>query len=150
MEVILKTDVEKLGFKDDLVSVKPGYARNFLIPKKFAVLASPSAKKMLEETLKQRRFKESKIVEAAREMANKAKDLDIKISAKVSKLGKLFGSISSAELSSALSKEGVDLDKKFVQIFGSGLIKTVGKYEAKLRFHRDVIVDISFEVLAEK
>lgn len=149
MEVILKKDVEHLGFTDDMVSVKNGYGRNYLIPRGHAVLATPSAKKVLAETLKQRSFKEKKIVDAAKEQADKLNEiLDLKIAAKAGEGDKLFGSVTSADLVNALEKEGVSIDKKYISIAG-GAIKRTGQYEATIRFHRDVISTFTFDVVAE-
>ena len=149
MELILKTDVENLGFTNDLVIVKNGYGRNFLLPQGLAVLATPSTKKILAETLKQRAFKEKKIVDDAQKEANKLNELEIKIASKTGEGNKLFGSVSSANLVEALESNGVTIDKKFITIAG-GLIKRTGQYEAKIRFHRDVIANFSFEVVGEK
>jgi len=148
MELILKNDVENLGFTDDLVTVKNGYGRNFLIPNGHAVLATPSAKKVLAETLKQRGYKEKKIIEDAQKEADKLNGLEVKITAKTGEGDKLFGSVSNANLAEALEKEGVTLDKKFITVAG-GTIKRTGKYDAKLRFHREVVSDFSFDVVAE-
>lgn len=148
MEIILKKDVDNLGFADDLVSVKNGYGRNFLIPQGLAVLATPSAKKVLAENLKQRAYKEKKVVEEANKLAERAKDLDIKISSKTGSGDKLFGSVTAADLRDELAKQDVDIDKKYITILG-GNIKRLGQYEAKLRFHRDVILDFTFEVVEE-
>ena len=120
MELILKKDVDNLGFADDVVTVKNGYGRNFLIPQGFAELATPSAKKVLEETLKQRAYKEQKHIEEAEKQAEKLNGLDLKITAKAGAGDKLFGSITSANLSEALAKEGVDIDKKYISIFVRG------------------------------
>jgi len=149
MELILKQDVENLGFINDLVTVKNGYGRNFLLPQGLAVLATPSTRKVLAETLKQRAFKEKKIVDDAQKEANKLNGLEIKIASKTGEGNKLFGSISSANLVAALEGNGVTIDKKFITIAG-GLIKRTGQYEAKIRFHRDVIANFSFEVVGEK
>ena len=149
MELILKKDVENLGFKDDVVSVKNGYGRNYLIPQKLAVLATPSAKKVLAENLKQRAFKEKKIVDDAQKLAETVKGLEIKISAKSGEGDKLFGSINNANLAEAIEKEGQTIDKKFITVIG-GTIKRTGKYNATIRLHRDVIVDLPFEVVSEK
>ena len=149
MELILKTDVENLGFTNDLVIVKNGYGRNFLLPQGLAVLATPSTKKILAETLKQRAFKEKKIVDDAQKEADKLNGLEIKIASKTGEGNKLFGSVSSANLVEAFESNGVTIDKKFITIAG-GLIKRTGQYEAKIRFHRDVIVNFSFEVVGEK
>ena len=148
MEIILKQDVENLGFKDDTVAVKNGYGRNFLIPQGLAILATVSAKKVLAETLKQRAFKEKKIIADAQKEADKLNGLEIKILSKTGEGDKLFGSISNANLSESLEKEGVSVDKKFITIAG-GLIKRTGRYDATIRFHRDVIANFSFEVIAE-
>ena len=149
MELILKKDVENLGFINDLVIVKNGYGRNFLLPQGLAVLATPSTKKILAETLKQRAFKEKKIVDDAQKEANKLNGLEIKIASKTGEGNKLFGSVASANLVAALESNGVTIDKKFITIAG-GLIKRTGQYEAKIRFHRDVIANFSFEVVGEK
>ncbi|MDA9127432.1 50S ribosomal protein L9 [Flavobacteriaceae bacterium] len=148
MEIILKKDVENLGFTDDVVSVKNGYGRNYLIPQGLAVLATPSAKKVLAETLKQRAHKEQKLVDDAKAEAAKLNGLEIKIAAKVGEGDKLFGSVSNADLAEALAANKISLDKKFITVQG-GLVKRLGKYDAKIRFHRDVIADFSFDVVAE-
>lgn len=148
MELILKKDVENLGFTDDLVTVKNGFGRNFLIPQGHAVLATPSAKKVLAETLKQRAFKEKRIIEDAQKEADKLNGLEIKISAKTGEGDKLFGSINNINLAEAFAKESISIDKKFISIAG-GTIKRTGNYEATIRFHRDVITNFSFDVVAE-
>jgi len=148
MEVILKNDVENLGFTDDIITVKNGYARNFLIPQGHAILATPSAKKMLAETLKQRAYKEQKLVDDAKKIASKLGSLEIKLFAKAGEGDKLFGSISSADVAAALENEGITLEKKYITIPG-GLIKRIGQYEASVRFHRDVIATLPFTVVAE-
>lgn len=146
MELILKQDVQKLGFKDDVVSVKPGYGRNFLIPQGIAVLATPSAKKVLAENLKQRAHKEAKIVADANVIAEALKALDIKIAVKAGG-EKLFGSVTNNDLAEVFAKNGQSIDKKFIN---SGIIKRIGKYEATVRLHRDVIIEIPYEVIAEQ
>jgi large subunit ribosomal protein L9 len=149
MEVILKQDVDKLGFADDVVDVKNGYGRNFLIPQKLAVLATPSARKVLAENLKQRAYKEQKVVEEAKKEAAKLDEiLEFKMTAKAGGDDKLFGSVTAGDLSNALAKQDVNIDKKYISIFG-GNIKRLGQYEAKLRFHREVIKDFTFDVIAE-
>jgi len=148
MELILKKDVENLGFADDIVNVKNGYGRNYLIPRGHAVLATPSTKKVLAETLKQRSFKEKKVVDDAQQEAEKLNGLEIKISAKTGEGDRLFGSVSNANLAEALEKEGITMEKKFITIAG-GIIKRTGKYDAKIRFHREVVADLSFDVIAE-
>lgn len=148
MEIILKQDVDNLGFADDLVTVKNGYGRNFLIPQGFAILATPSAKKVLAENLRQRAHKEEKVVAEAKELAEKAKEVSIEITAKAGAGDKLFGSITTADLSEKLAKNDVEIDKKYISIFG-GNIKRLGQYTAKLRFHREVIIEITFDVVGE-
>ncbi|WP_299335716.1 50S ribosomal protein L9 [uncultured Psychroserpens sp.] len=148
MELILKQDVENLGFKDDIVTVKNGYGRNFLIPQGQAVMATSSAKKVLAETLKQRAYKEKSIIEAAQKTADAIKDLEIKISSKVGSGDKLFGSVNNIDLANALQKAGHEIDKKFISVAG-GTVKRLGKYDAVVRLHREVSVDLPFEVVAE-
>jgi len=149
MELILKQDVANLGFKDDVVSVKNGYGRNFLIPQGVAVLATSSAKKVLAETLKQRAYKEQSVVKEATKLAEAIKGLEVKITAKTGEGDKLFGSIGNADIVDALATEGHELEKKFITVAG-GLVKRLGKYNATVRLHRDVIVELPFEVIAEK
>ena len=146
MELILKQDVQNLGFKDDVVSVKAGYGRNFLIPQGFAQMATPSARKVLAENLKQRAHKEAKVVADANAIADKLKALEIKISAKAGG-EKLFGSITNIDIAAALEKEGQSIDRKFIT---SGIVKRTGKYSASVRLHRDVVVDLPYEIVAEK
>ncbi|XLS30456.1 50S ribosomal protein L9 [Flavobacteriaceae bacterium M23B6Z8] len=148
MELILKKDVENLGFKDDIVAVKNGYGRNFLIPQGLAVMATPSAKKVLAENLKQRAFKEQKLVDEANKTAEGLKKLEIKITAKTGSGDKLFGSVNNANVAEVFEKEGFEIDRKYISVTG-GNIKRTGKYEATVRLHRDVIVEIPFEVIAE-
>ena len=149
MDIILKENVENLGFKDDIVKVKNGYGRNFLIPQGKAIMATVSARKMLEETLKQRIFKEKKIIGEAEKLAEKIKVLDVKITAKVGSGDKLFGSVSSIDLVKAISAKGEELDRQNVSILGK-VIKRTGKYEATIRLHREVKFQFPFEVLPEK
>ena len=146
MELILKSDVPNLGFKDDVVIVKNGYGRNYLIPQGFAILATPSAKKVLAENIKQREFKEKKEIDEANKIAKKLAKLEIKISAKSGTGGKLFGSISNSDLSAELSNLGFDFDKKIIKIQG-GTVKRLGTHSASLRLHRNVIQELSFEVI---
>ena len=146
MELILKQDVQNLGFKDDVVSVKPGYGRNFLIPQGFATLATPSAKKVLAENLKQKAHKEAKIVADAKAIGEALKALDIKISAKAGG-EKLFGSVTNADIAEILEKNGQSIDKKFIT---SGIVKRTGKYTASVRLHRDVVVELPYEIVAEQ
>jgi len=148
MELILKQDVENLGFRDDIVKVKNGYGRNFLIPGGQAILATTSAKKVLAETLKQRAFKEKKIIDDATKIADTIKELTIKISAKVGSGDKLFGSVNNINVAEALAKAGQSIDKKFIMVQG-GNVKRLGKYNAVVRLHREVSIDLPFEVIAQ-
>ncbi len=146
MELILKQDVANLGFKDDVVSVKAGYGRNFLIPQGFASLATPSAKKVLAENLKQRAHKEAKVIADAKALAETLKAIEIKISAKAGG-EKLFGSVTNIDIAEALAKGGQEIDRKFIT---SGIVKRTGKYTASVRLHRDVIIELPYEIVAEK
>ena len=148
MELILTQDVENLGFKDDVVTVKNGYGRNFLIPSGQAVLATSSAKKVLAENLKQRAYKEAKVIEEANKKAEAIKGYEISIAAKTGTGDKLFGSVNNADLADAIAKAGTEIDKKFIMVAG-GTVKRLGKYEATIRLHREVIVDIFFDVVPE-
>lgn len=148
MEVILKKDVDNLGFTDDVVTVKNGYGRNYLIPQGYAELATPSARKVLQETLKQRAYKEQKHIDEAKKQAEKLNNIEIKLTAKAGAGDKLFGSITNGDLAEALSKEGVEIEKKYISIAG-GNIKRLGQYEATLRFHREVVSNFTFDVVGE-
>ncbi|MDG1527619.1 MAG: 50S ribosomal protein L9 [Polaribacter sp.] len=148
MELILRQDVENVGFKDDVVTVKNGYGRNFLIPQGYAVLATSSAKKVLAENLKQRAFKEAKVIEDATKIADAIKGLEIKITSKVGTGDKLFGSVNNADVAEAIAKAGTEIDRKFIKVVG-GSVKRLGKYEASVRLHRAVVADITFDVIAE-
>jgi large subunit ribosomal protein L9 len=149
MEIILKKDVEGVGFKDDIITVKNGFGRNFLIPNGSAILATSSAKKILAENLKQQAVKNKKIVDDANKVAKKIKALEIKIKSKVGEGKKLFGSVNNINIQNELIEKGIEIDKKSIMITGN-LIKKLGKYNAFIRLHRDVIFDLSFEVVAEK
>lgn len=147
MEIILTQDVEHLGFKEDVVRVKPGYAQNYLIPKGFAELATPSRKKVLAENLKQRRHKEKKVLEEARSHADKLQALDLTLSARTQKGGVLFGSITSTHLSTLFAEHDILIDKKFILISG-GSVKRTGEYKADVRFHREIVVTVLFKVIS--
>ena len=149
MEIILKKDVEGVGFKDDLVIVKNGYARNFLIPNGSAILATSSAKKVLAENIKQQAVKDKKIIDDANKLAKKITELELKIKAKVGEGSKLFGSINNINIQKELESNGVMVDKKIILLSGNN-IKQLGKYNAKIRLHREVLVDLSFEVVPDK
>ena len=149
MQIILKENIENLGFKDDLVKVKNGYGRNYLIPQGKAVLATASAKKILAENLKQKAFKEKKIIDNATALGEKLMDLVIKIPSKVGSGEKLFGSVSAADLVKVFESQGHEIDKNSIAIPGK-TIKRLGSYEAKIRLHRDVSIQFPFEVVPEK
>ncbi|PCJ93438.1 MAG: 50S ribosomal protein L9 [Flavobacteriaceae bacterium] len=149
MELILKQDVQNLGFKDDVVDVKNGFGRNFLIPQGLAAMATPSAKKVLAENLRQKAHKEEKVVAGAKKIAEALKQLEVKITAKTGGGDKLFGSVTNMDVTDSLKKEGHEIDKKFISIRG-GSIKRTGTYVASIRLHRAVIVDFSFEVVGDK
>ncbi len=148
MEVILKKNIDRLCYKDELVSVKPGYGRNFLIPQGYAVLATPSAVKAHEEVLKQRAHKESKIVAEAEGIAAKLAEVTVKISTKVGENGKIFGSVNTVQLSEALKAAGFDIDRKSLKIKDEP-IKEVGTYEAEANLHKGVKPVFKFEVIGE-
>ncbi len=148
MELILKEDVQNVGFKDEIVIVKNGYGRNFLIPKGKAIIATESARKVLAENLKQRAFKEKSIIDEANKIAKKIKSLDVKISSKVGSGDKLFGSVTNSDLAIAISKKGSEIEKKFISLPGRN-IKRLGKYTAKIRLHRQVSFEFPFEIIAE-
>ena len=147
MELILKEDVENLGFKDDLVVVKNGYGRNFLIPQGKAILATISAKKVLAEKIKQSQVKEKQAIEEASKIVKKLEKLELKISAK-SENEKLFGSVTNSEISKELFSEGFEIEKKCIQLSSS--IKKIGSYTAKIRLHREVYYDLNFDVISSQ
>ena len=149
MELILREDVENLGFKDDIVTVKNGYGRNFLIPQGKAVLATSSARKVLAENLKQRAFKEQKLIDDANSLSKALLALEIKIASKVGTGDKLFGSVGSQDLADAYAKAGQEIDKRFISLPGR-TIKRLGAYEATIRLHREVVVQAPFEIVPEK
>jgi len=148
MEIILKQDVKNLGYKDDVVKVKAGYGRNFLIPKGLADLATDSSKKSLKETVKQRAFKEQKIRAAAESNAAKLKDMVVKVGAKAGESGKIFGSVTTVQLADAIKKLGFEIDRKNISM-GEEAIKTLGTYTADVRLHKDIVAPVKFEVVQE-
>ncbi|MGB1104326.1 MAG: 50S ribosomal protein L9 [Crocinitomicaceae bacterium] len=148
MEVILKKNVDKLGYKDEVVTVKDGYGRNFLIPQGYAVLATVSAKKAHEETLKQRSHKESKIKEEAEALAAKLNGTSVVVRARTGESGKIFGSINTIALSEALRAEGVEIDRKSITIKDEP-IRELGTYQAVANLHKEVKQEFNFEVQAE-
>ena len=147
MEVILKEDVLNLGYKDDVVNVKNGYGRNYLIPQGKAIIASESAKKMLAEDLKQRAHKLEKIKATAQELAAKMEGVSLTIGAKASTTGTIFGSVTNIQIAEALKEKGFDVDRKSIVI--KEAVKELGNYTAVAKLHKEVSVDIPFEVVAE-
>jgi len=148
MEVILLQDVNKLGQKDDIVNVKNGYASNYLIPNGYATAATPSAKKMHAENLRQRAHKEEKIREIAQITAGKLAEVALVIGAKTSSSGKIFGSVNTIQIAEALKEKGFDIDRKNITL-PEDQIKEVGKYKAVIKLHREVKVDVGFEIVGE-
>lgn len=148
MEVILKKNVDNLGYTNEVVSVKPGYGRNFLIPQGYAVLATASAKKAHEEIMKQKSHKDSKILAEAQELATKIEATSVKIVTKVGEKGKIFGSVNTVQLSEALKAEGIEIDRKSLKIKDEP-IREIGTYEASANLHKDVKATFSFEVVGE-
>ncbi len=148
MEVILLQDINKLGQKDDIVNVKNGYGSNFLIPNGYAVAATPSAKKMHAENLKQRAHKEEKIKVTAQEIATKLTDVSLVIGAKTSSSGKIFGSVNTIQIAEALKEKGFDIDRKNITL-PEDQIKEVGNYKAVIKLHREVKVEVGFEIVGE-
>lgn len=148
MDIILKQDIPNLGHKDDIITVKDGYARNYLIPKGMAVNATTSVKKMHEEILRQRSHKEEQIRLEAEALAEKMRDIKLTIGAKTSTKGKIFGSVNTIQIAEALKEEGFEVDRKNISI-KEELIKEVGSYTATVKLHKEVQVEIPFEIFAE-
>ena len=150
MEVILKQDVEHLGFMDDIVKVKAGYGRNYLIPNRLAVFASDSERKILAENLKQKEQKDQKVIQELESKKKQIELLDLKINSKVGEDQKLFGSVNAAAISSELlSQHDISIDKKYIAINGLNVIKSVGAFSANIRLHRGLTASLSFEVVGE-
>ncbi len=145
MQVILIKDVEKLGYANDIVDVKPGYANNFLLPQGYAKVATESAKKVLAENLRQRAHKEAKLLADAQALAEKIENLPLTLSAKAEE-EKIFGSITSADLAEALAAKGIEVDRKAIEVEA---VKTLGEYVATVKLHREVKATIHFSVVAE-
>ena len=148
MEIILKDDIVNLGYKSDIVTVKSGYGRNYLIPTGKAVIASPAAKKMLAEELKQRAHKLEKIKKDAEELAAKLEGVSLKIATKVSSTGTIFGSVGNIQIAEELAKLGHNIDRKIIVV--KDVVKEVGNYKAIVKLHKEVSVEIPFEVVAEE
>ncbi len=148
MEIILLQDVPKLGHKDDMVKVKDGYGRNYLIPKGFAMAATKSAKKVHSENLKQRAHKEEKIKVEAQAIADNLAGLKLVVGAKTSSTGKIFGSVNTIQIAESLKEKGFEIDRKNITL-QEDQIKEIGSYKAFIKLHRDVKVEIDFEIIAE-
>jgi large subunit ribosomal protein L9 len=148
MEIILRQDITNLGQKDDIVRVKDGYARNYLIPQGMAISATATAKKNHEEILRQRAHKEEKLREEAQVIAKKLEGISLVIGAKTSTKGKIFGSVNTIQIAEALNEQGFEIDRKQISI-KEELIKEIGNYTATVKLHRDVSVEIPFEIKAE-
>lgn len=148
MEIILKQDVKGLGYKDDKVKVANGYARNYLLPKGMAVVATMSVSKMHSEMLKQRAFKEDKVRKEAVATAEKLNGYTVKVGAKAGESGKIFGSVTSIQIADALKKAGYNVDRKNIDI-NEEHVKQLGTYGAKVRLYKDIAAQINFEVVAE-
>ncbi|MCJ0742300.1 50S ribosomal protein L9 [Pedobacter montanisoli] len=147
MEVILKQDIKSLGEKDDIVTVKPGYGRNYLIPQGFAILATPSAKKVLAENLKQAAFKQEKVKKDAEAIATQLAEVKLTIGAKAGETGKIFGAVNTIMISDALKAKGFEVDRRRITFETEP--KTLGEYVANLNLHKEVKVKVPFEVVAE-
>ncbi|MFV0536930.1 MAG: 50S ribosomal protein L9 [Dysgonomonas sp.] len=147
MQVILKEDILNLGYKDDVVTVKDGYGRNYLIPQGKAIIASESAKKVLAENLKQRAHKLEKIKKDAQDLAAKMEGVSLTIGAKTSSTGTIFGSVTNIQIAEALEKLGYNVDRKLILI--KDAVKEVGSYKAIAKLHKEVSVEIPFEVVSE-
>ncbi|MDR0507283.1 MAG: 50S ribosomal protein L9 [Dysgonamonadaceae bacterium] len=147
MQIILLEDINSLGYKDDIVTVKNGYGRNYLIPQKKAVIASESAKKVLAENLRQRAHKLEKIKSDAQALASKLDGITLTIGAKTSSTGTIFGSVTNIQIADELSKKGFDIARKLIVIKDS--VKEIGSYKALIKLHKDISVEIPFEVISE-
>jgi large subunit ribosomal protein L9 len=148
MKIILKQDIPNLGFKNDIVTVKDGYGRNYLIPQGFAILATKSAVKMHEENMRQRAHKEEKIKNEAMQLAEKLQDATLTIGAKTSSTGKIFGSVNTIQIAEKLAEQGINVDRRNIKIKEDN-IKEVGFYNATVKLHKEVTAEIKFEVVAE-
>jgi large subunit ribosomal protein L9 len=148
MDVILKQDVERLGAKNDIVTVKTGYARNYLIPQGFAIAATDSARKVITETIRQQSHKALKALEDAKAVAEKMAGVSVKIGAKAGESGKIFGSVNNIQVAEALAAAGYEVERKNIDL-GTDTIRDLGSYTAKVKLHKEVVAEIAFEVVAE-
>ena len=148
MNIILKQDMPNLGHKDDIIAVKDGYARNYLIPKGFAINATAQAQKVHAEILRQRAHKEEQLKEAALKLSEDLKKVSLSIGAKTSTKGKIFGSVNTIQIAEALTEKGFEVERKNISI-KEDLIKEIGSYSATVKLHKEVLVDIPFEIVSE-
>ncbi|NLA15737.1 MAG: 50S ribosomal protein L9 [Bacteroidales bacterium] len=150
MEIILKQDVPNLGDKDDVVNVRNGYATNFLIPKGMAIMATPSAKKVHEENMRQRAHKEAKVREDAQELAAKLEGIQVQIATKVSSTGKVFGSVNNIQVAEALAAQGLEVDRRNITFPGQDVLREVGVHQAVVKIYRDISASVQVEVTGEE
>ncbi len=148
MDIILQQDVPNLGNQDELVTVKNGYARNYLIPKKLGIIATPDVKKMHEEILRQKAHKEEKARKEAEKMAESLKGVELQIGAKTSSKGKIFGSVTNIQIAEELGKKGYTIERKNITI-NEDSVKEIGKYSAKVKLYKDIVIEVPFEISAE-
>ena len=146
MQIILLTDIANLGQKDDVINVKPGYGRNYLIPQGYAILATEAAKKVVAENAKQRAHKEARLKAEAEELAAKLAEVQLSIGAKTSSTGKIFGSVNNIMIAEALNAQGFEVDRKKIILKE---VKEIGTHTATIKLHREVKVDVQFEVVSE-
>ena len=150
MEVILKQDVPNLGHKDDIVTVKNGYANNYLIPQGFAIMATASAKKVHAENIRQRAHKEAKVRDEAAALASKLEGMEVVVATKVSSTGKIFGSVNNIQVADALNAKGFEIDRKNITIIGEDSVKEVGIYDGVVKLYRDIKANIKISIVAEE
>ena len=150
MEVILKQDVPNLGHKDDIVTVKNGYANNYLIPQGFAIMATASAKKVHAENIRQRAHKEAKVRDEATALASKLEGMEVVVATKVSSTGKIFGSVNNIQVADALNAKGFEIDRKNITIMGEDSVKEVGIYDGVVKLYRDIKANIKISIVAEE
>ena len=150
MEIILKQDVPNLGHKDDIVVVRNGYASNYLIPQGFAIMATPSAKKVHAENLRQRAHKEAKLREDGVALAAKLEGIQVKLATKVSSTGKIFGSVNNIQVGEALAVQGFEIDRRSITITGESNIKEIGIYDAVVKVYKDIKANIKVEIVGEE
>ena len=149
MDIILTQDVKNLGYKNDIVTVKPGYARNYLIPQGFAILATESARKVLAENMRQQAYNLEKIKKDAESVAAVLEGLTLRIPTKAGETGKIYGSVNNVQIANAIKEaKGIEIDRKQIML-DENTIKEVGKHNVKIRLHKDVMVEIGLEVFAE-